>query len=390
MRKAFLALTLLSCTPTTTGRDIPSSREQQESRQIDIQKVSLGNIDFMFAPDSGFTEEEKLALRGHMEQAYARLSQTLGNDAMQFLTHTEISVRKTDSKEARGQTKFGDPTFKLNDKLELELQNDSLGKIELFIGEISEPNVAHEFTHLFAQSSYFLSEAFSEGMVYGLINHLYPNYYSSLPDFFIEVVRQKCVAAVFDKGWDYDDADTAWGKGVQDQGLQKLLHSEWAIVWGDFIAKHPEFPKRFFALILEERKKGKLDFSRDELWAIAEQVEPDFNEWRNTNGASVKPIEAQAPFFMVVTGVDQFSIFNLTAQGKDTSDGKLHAGFIKQAQTGESILINPGGQAVGGIPTVPFGRITIPGIPELENHSVTINATTVPFIDSSTCRPKLQ
>ena len=389
MSKAFLVLTLLSCTPDNQ-KDLSSVPKQQEVQPIDIQKVPLGSIDFVFPTDSGFTEQEKIALKTHMERAYGRLSQTLGDDVMQFPVQAQISVRKIDSNEARGQTKFGDPTFKLTDKLELELQNDSLGSIELFIGEISEPNVAHEFVHLFAQSSYFLSEAFGEGMVYGLINHLYPDYYSSSPDFFLGLVRQKCVAALFDKGWDYDQADIAWEKGIQDDGLHKLVLSQWAVSWGDFITKHPDFPKRFFNLILEQRKKKKLDFSRKELLEIAQQADPAFKEWHDTLGASIKPIEEQAPFFMVETGNDQFSIFNLTAHAAHTSDGRLYPGFIEQARPGGTTLVNPSGEAVADLPSTPFVRVDIPGIPELQKHTVVIEGTTVPFLDSSSCQPKGQ
>jgi hypothetical protein len=322
-----------------------------------------------------------------MEAAYLRLSQTLGSEVMQFLEHTEVRVYKKDQKEVRGSVGFGNPTFKLNSKLKPELQNDSLGTIELSIGEISEPNIAHEFAHLFAQSSYFLSEAFSDGMVYGLINYLYPNYYNSMPDFHIRVVRQKCVATLFEKGWDYDGVDTGFGGGL-DEGLAKLVHSQWAIIWADFIAEHPEFPKRFFNLVLEERKKGKLDFSRDELWDMAKHAEPDFEQWHTSKGASIRPIEAQTAFYMVVTGPAQVSVFNFTANQTDISDGRLHAGSIKQTRNGQSSLLDPDGKIKGDIPITSFVRIDIPNIPAIQSHSIIVEGTKVPFLDSATCKEK--
>ncbi|MFA5792704.1 MAG: hypothetical protein WC897_02415 [Candidatus Gracilibacteria bacterium] len=388
MRKALLILGLMGgCKPS--NEEAQTQQAQVESPQEIITKVSLGNIDFVFEADSGFTEREKSLVEDCMQKAYARLSQTLGDEVMQFPEHKTVKVHKIDPKINRGSVEFGEAEIKLNKNLEPELQNKSLGEIGLNIGEISDPNLANEFIHLFAQGSFFWSEAFYEGMVYGLINHLYPNYYSSLPDFHLNVVRQKCVATLFEKGWDYDySVNSSLGEGIADEGLQRLIHSEWAIVWGDFISKHPEFPKRFFSLVLEERKKGKLDFSRDELWQMAQQAEPNFEGWHNSIGASIKPIEAQTALYAVETGSSQFSVFNFTSIPTSTPNGHLHAGSIEQKLTGQAILLDPSNQAIWEIPQGPFARVTVPGIPNLRENSVSIAGKTIPFLDSSKCQPK--
>lgn len=386
MYKALLALNLLACAPDK-GETPPNASEKQELQEATIEQITLGNVDFIFEANSGFTEQEKTLLKNHMEAAHAKLSKSLGEKVMKFPKQTKVKVHKIGTQEARGRVQLGNTDVKFTKELKPKLQGDSLGEIGLFIGEISEPNIAHEFTHLFAQSSYFWSEAFYEGLVYGLINHLYPEYYSSLPDFHLALVRQKCVATLFEKGWDYDQADIAVGKGINDRVLKKLLHSEWAIMWADFITEHPEFPKRFFSLVLEEREKGKLDFSRDELQEIAQHAEPDFGKWLAQKGSSAMPIEGQDAFYMVETGKDQFSIFNFTATPTETSSGKLHAGHMEQARKGSSVIVSPGHPG-GPIPTTAFGKIDAPGISRMPSYSVVVNGTTVPFLDSTTCEEK--
>lgn len=350
------------------------------------EEISLGKVQFKLANPSEFTDDEKRELFGNMEAAHSKLSQTLGADVMTMDSERTVMVNRTTKEYARGEVNYGELKFTFGTDLRPHLDG-RLATPDLNLADLSEPNLVHEFTHLFAQGSIIWSELFTEGMVFGLTHHLYPNYYPSQKDFQVDVAAHPCVQRAFEKGWDTDMSDLGVGAGIKAPELEKLIKMKWMLLWDAYADQNPDFFKKFFEQMEAGRAQGKQEFSREEVWAMARSIDPQFDAWVGKNAPSFRSMDNQVHFFGVETAHDTVSIFNFGARARREKENSVDAALMGQMVRGKTLLHTPDPvHPVTPLPSQAFVEVSAPGLSSLPNYKITVEGRELPLLDEENCK----
>jgi hypothetical protein len=363
-----LLLTTGACNEPEPSRVEPT--ELLESLVVEEKQprdIALGPVNLQL--DEAWTEDEVRQFRVLAEKVFARLTTELGSEIMNQLEPLFVPVLKGDIKEIRGRVGLQTLTFVYDENIEpqVDLNVEPTGGLNLTLSELSEGNIAHEFMHLFAQGSYFGSDGFSEGMIYGYIHMLYPDYYPNAAGMYFNEVKSPCIAALMDKGVDTHFFDVQRGGGVQDPTLDKIRDSHWGIVWSEYLKAHPRFIKAFFEKIKTEREKGTLYFSKEELIKIAISADPEFMLWMESEGSSNNDIsKEERNIFFTRTAPDEYYVVNAHFFPGSKGDGEIIPSVISHGFTSTkpvNIKIDQGGKTVdaGSFPLESTTRLAVSG-----------------------------
>ena len=143
--------------------------------------------------------------------------------------------------------------------------------------------------------------------------------------------------------------------GLRETHLKNLALVNWQNRWLEYLEISPNFLKDFYKEVTEQRKKGKKYFFKKDLIDVAVKVDPEFMEWYNSDGSSLKNIGETGP----KTVLQAFRIPSLNtvvlanfAVTKGSDGGGVHKpGTVspaKRCQIKFAKIVQPGNQIFVG------------------------------------------